>query len=212
MDVQAWINLTGVTVAILALIISTVVSGYNLRTAQQEVAAAREQTELQRRIAAEAAQPVIWADVRPREDTYSVMHFFVGNSGHTIATNVRVTIEPPLPTRIPSEAERPDKPELRSFQEDLQKGLSSLPPGRQIKWFMFSITPNTDDWWDLMPDGGGLHHVTIRACDVHGNDLPIVEYDIDMRLLIREQHIGTGTLFNVAQEIKAIKNQLANRR
>lgn len=89
---------------------------------------ANTQTKIQRQLRIDAAQPYVWADIRPDESVGVILNVVVGNSGPTVATNVRVTVDPPLP-RIDQFNERIDRVEHR-----LAEGLKSLAPGRQLRW------------------------------------------------------------------------------
>ena len=95
---------------------------------REQVAAAREQTRLQRELAREALQPYVWADLQPDMQQGTVLHVVVGNSGPTMAQNVRVTFNPPLP------ATGQHGTKIAKVQEILASGLRSLAPGREIRW------------------------------------------------------------------------------
>jgi hypothetical protein len=82
------------------------------------------QTKQQREIAENAQQPYVWADVRV--DQGFLLALVVGNEGPTIATNLQVTIEPPLPLV--------KNFELAAVQSQLRKGLASLGPGQSWTW------------------------------------------------------------------------------
>ncbi|NHB83640.1 hypothetical protein G7085_00115 [Tessaracoccus sp. HDW20] len=62
---------------------------------REQVNAAREQTILQRELAEAASQPYAWADIQPDTQQGSMLQVVVGNSGPTMARNVRVTFDPP---------------------------------------------------------------------------------------------------------------------
>lgn len=81
---------------------------FNRRSARAAVRAAKaaeDQTEIQRQIRIDAAQPFVWVDIRPDALTGILLNLVVGNSGSTVATNVCVTADAALP-RIEQLAER----------------------------------------------------------------------------------------------------------
>lgn len=98
------------------------------RIQREQVEAAREQTQLQRALARDSAQPYVWADIQPDMQQRSTMQVVVGNSGPTVAQNVRVTFEPSLPS-----SERKEDTVLK-VQRVLSDGLKSLAPGRVLRW------------------------------------------------------------------------------
>lgn len=86
------------------------------------------QTKLQRAIAQASAQPHVWADFRTFADDGWTLRFVVGNSGPTIARNVRVLVDPPLPSD-----ERASE-FIDRLRPKLERGLASLAPGHQLDW------------------------------------------------------------------------------
>ena len=95
---------------------------------REQVAAAREQTQLQRELAREAAQPYVWADIQPDMQQGTMLQVVVGNSGPTMAHNVRVTFTPPLP------AGQHQSDKVEKIQRTLASGIRSLAPNRVIRW------------------------------------------------------------------------------
>jgi hypothetical protein len=86
------------------------------------------QTALQREVAQSAAQPYVWADFRTFADDGWTIRFILGNSGPTVARNIRVLIDPPLPADARA-AEFIDR-----LRPKLKRGLASLAPGHQLDW------------------------------------------------------------------------------
>lgn len=82
----------------------------------------------QRDVQVAAQQPYIWVDIRPRSDDGQVLQFVVGNSGPTVATNVRVTLDADVP-----HAPRHDE-FLREALDRFNRGHASMPPGRVNAW------------------------------------------------------------------------------
>jgi len=115
---------------------------------------------------ADATQPYVWADVRGDDVTGSLVILSVGNSGPAIATNARITIDPPLPS----------VPELRNRAEAAQRRLAdgiTLPPGRIITW------PLGQGSSLLNGDGPQRHTFTISAEGPDG-PLPQLTYTLDL--------------------------------
>jgi hypothetical protein len=76
----------GAVVAAVAAVVALVLTAITAK-------AARDQTKIQQELREDAAQPYVRTD----DEHGVVMKLVVGNSGPTIATDVKVTIEPPLP-------------------------------------------------------------------------------------------------------------------
>lgn len=91
--------------------------------------AAAEQTKIQRQLRIDAAQPYVWADIRPEMGQAGLLRLEVGNSGPTVATNIRVTTSVPLPASGQRFEEK-----ARIVERRLADGIESLPPGRVLAW------------------------------------------------------------------------------
>ncbi len=137
------------------------------RAAERAAGAAEEQSEIQRQLRIDAAQPYVWVDVRPDEVTSVILNLIIGNSGPTVATNVRVMIDPPLPA-IDQLQER-----AQTAQELLADGIKSLPPGRTLVW------PLGQGFGILTGTGPHVHTFTIEAEGPFGR-LPSQAYPLDL--------------------------------
>lgn len=93
------------SVAAMAAVTALYFNWRSTRAAARAARAAEDQTEIQRQIRIDAAQPFVWVDIRPDASTGILLNLIVGNSGSTVATNVRVTADVALP-RIEQLAER----------------------------------------------------------------------------------------------------------
>ncbi|WP_332643561.1 hypothetical protein [Aeromicrobium sp.] len=113
------------TVIAIAAAVASLVSGIFVWLQVQEM---RRQTRLQQEIYEAAAQPYVWADIRVSEDGGWSLMFVLGNSGQTIAQNVRVMIDPYLPY------EERDAEFIERLRPKLERGHSSLAPNHQIAW------------------------------------------------------------------------------
>lgn len=123
--------------------------------AQSQAASAREQTRIQRQLRIDAAQPYVWVGIRPSDEHGQLLMLYVGNSGPTVATDVRVTFDPPLQFPI-----KPSRHEEAAAQ--LARGIRSLPPGRTMQWH---LGVSHDQIPSAEPDG---YHVRITTSGPFG--------------------------------------------
>src|ERR1035441_6437774 len=153
MNAGTWAAIAAVLIALVALFYSrrsTDAADRSASAADRSAAAAEEQTKIQRQLRIDSAQPYVWADVRPDDESGFILTLIIGNSGPTIATNVRAKIDPPLPTIEQLK-------ESTVAQARLAEGISSLPPGRILVWELgqgFNL---------LQEDGPQEHTLTITA-------------------------------------------------
>lgn len=156
---------------------------------REQVAAAREQTQLQRELAREALQPYVWADIQPDTQQGTVMHVAVGNSGPTVAHNVRVTFPPPLP------AGKQQSDKVEKVQRILANGLQSLAPNRVIRWTLGA-------GYDLLSS----EEPQVRTVRVQGDGpqgpLPVLELQIDISEWRQARDAPDGSLHHVRGAIK----------
>ena len=86
--------------------------------------ASREQTKQQKQAAKDATQPMVWVDIRGYDGRGQALVLLLGNSGPSIARNVKVSFDPaPLSTR-----------DIKPILEILKQGIASVPPGRTMQW------------------------------------------------------------------------------
>jgi hypothetical protein len=151
------------------------------------------QTKLQREIAESSAQPYIWADVQV--DSPSAWHFelVIGNSGPTVATNVRVTVEPQFPSS--------PREDLDEVHAKLASGLASLAPGRTLHW---RLGPTTD----LLSREGSLAHTIHIECDGPFGSVEPVDYVIDLGDVRESTVERRGNLHEVRQAIDRVAKAL----
>lgn len=140
----------GTWVAVIAAVAVYFTRQYT-RAAERAARAAEEQTKIQQQLRIDAAQPYVWADVRPDETTGTLLNLVIGNSGPTTATIVRVRIDPPLPA-IDQLKERAEDAQAR-----LAEGIRSISPGRTFTWPL-------GQGFNLLKDSGAQAHTfTIDA-------------------------------------------------
>lgn len=119
----------------------------------------------------------------------------VGNSGPTVATDVRVTFSPPLRGQLETEA----------AVTRLAGGISSLPPGRTLAWALGSGL--------ALVEGAGdtAHRCTVNATGPFGPLAPL-EYWISLRDLADAQSAPNGTLYGVTSAIKDLSRTIGRAR
>ena len=83
---EYWVAL-GAAVSLLSLL----VAGFSLIYARRSAKASREQTKQQKQAAKDAAQPMLWVDIRGDDGQGQALLLLLGNSGPSIARNVKVT-------------------------------------------------------------------------------------------------------------------------
>lgn len=115
-------------VAAIGAVAAAVAAMVAVRPDQRAASAAEEQTDLQRNLMQQAAQPYVWADIQPDVQQGAMLQLVVGNAGRTMARNVRVHVDPPIP-------EHPEYLGATSAaQKRVRGGILSLAPGRTIRW------------------------------------------------------------------------------
>jgi hypothetical protein len=177
---EYWVAL-GAAVSILSLLVAGISLIYVRRTAK----ASREQTKHQKQTAKDAAQPMLWVDVRGDNGQGEALVLMLGNSGPSLARNVKVVFDPAPPSTM----------DVKPILEILRKGIASLPPGRTMQWAL-GAAHNSSDW-----DAHKAYRVRIEAEGPFGLIEP-VEYVIsvdDLDGLRAAQH---GNLHAVAAELR----------
>lgn len=191
---EPWIAVLA-AVAAVAAAVATGVSG---RFVRQQVREMKRQTDLQQTIAEGSSSPYVWADVRLQSRNGWNLEFVVGNSGPTVATNVRIEIDPPLPADHEADS-------INAMQKRLRDGLSSLAPGRTLHW---TLGPSPD----LVNRSGSLAHRVQISCDGPHGSVPTSEYSLDMADFRESVARHDGTLVDVAREIAALTKKLPDQR
>lgn len=181
-------------IAALAAVAAAVAAAVSGRFIRQQVNEMRRQTDLQQSISEASSAPYIWADVRLQSRNGWNLEFVVGNSGSTVATNVRVLIDPPFP---------PDHEGayLEAMHQRLRDGLSSLAPGRTLHW---TLGPSAD----LVNRAGALAHSVRISCEGPYGAVPVNEYVINMADFRESVAHHDGSLVDVAREIAALTKKL----
>jgi len=163
MNTEMWVAIAAALIAAAALYFNWLSTRAAIRAAR----AAEEQTRIQQQLRIDAAQPYVWVDIRPDDATGTLLNLVVGNSGPTVASNVRVKVEPPLPV-IEQLRERVD-----TAQERLGDGLQSLAPGRSLVWPL-------GQGFNLLKDKGRQAYTFMITADGPFGPVPPLAYMVDM--------------------------------
>jgi hypothetical protein len=177
---EYWVAL-GAAVSILSLL----VAGFSLIYVRRSANASREQTKQQKQAAKDAAQPMLWVDVRGDDGQGGALVLLLGNSGPSLARNVKVVFDPAPPSTL----------DIRPILEILKQGIASLPPGRTMQWAV-GAAHNSSEW-----AAHKAYRVRIEAEEPFGAIEPL-EYvisvdDLDGSLAQRHEN-----LYAVAAELR----------
>jgi hypothetical protein len=176
---EYWVAL-GAAVSILSLM----VAGFSLIYVRRSAKASREQTKQQKQAAKDAAQPMLWVDVRGDDGQGQALVLMLGNSGPSIARNVKVVFDPAPPSTL----------DIKPILEILKQGIASVPPGRTMQWVL-GEPHNTID-----SDAHNAYQVRIEAEGPFGLIEPL-EYVISVDDLHDSRVAPPGNLHAVAVEL-----------
>jgi hypothetical protein len=165
-------------------ILSLLVAGFSLIYVRRSAKASREQTK-QQQAAKDAAQPMVWVDIRGDDGQGERLVLLLGNSGPSIARNVKVVFDPAPPSRV----------DIKPIFEILKQGIASLPPGRTMKWAL----GEAHDIGDWHPDNA--YRVRIEAEGPFGAIEPL-EYVTSVDDLDGSPAEPPGNLHEVAAELR----------
>jgi rRNA-processing protein FCF1 len=149
----------------------------------------RRQTALQDVMRRDSAQPYVWVDFRTDDRNGVVFELVLKNEGPSVATDVVVTFDPPLASR------------LSDVLGEVIK-VASMPPGRSLRWFF-------DSGMTLYDDDSVVkrYRVAITSTGPFGA-VPPLAYDLDLNDFLKSAIAPPGTLHGVTQELEKIKNEL----
>jgi hypothetical protein len=181
---EYWVAL-GAAVSILSLL----VAGFSLIYVRRSAKASREQAKQQKQAAMDAAQPMVWVDVRGDDGQGQALVLLLGNSGPSIARNVKVIFDPAPPSTL----------DIKPILEILKQGIASLPPGRTMQWTLGAVD-STSDW-----DGHKACRVRIEAEGPFGAIEPL-DYVISVDDLDGSRAAPPGNLHAVAAELREMTN------
>ncbi len=193
MTADSWVALGAAVIALGSLFFA----GRAANAAKAQTQVARDQTDLQRQIRVDAAQPYVWIDLRPDDEHGKFLLLIVGNSGPTVATQIRVTFDPRL--ELPSEGTSHGA----EARELLARGISSLPPGRQMKWKLGIAS-------QLIADGYALAYTATVLGDGPFGPLEPLTYTIHLDDIRSTLAVPDGTLNGVALAVKSLTKAVEN--
>jgi hypothetical protein len=177
---EYWVAL-GAAVSILSLM----VAGFSLIYVRRSANALREQMKQQKQVAKDAAQPMLWVDVRGDDGQGQALVLLLGNSGPSIARNVKVVLDPAPPSTL----------DIKPILEILKQGIASVPPGRTMQWAL-GAAHNSNDW-----DAHKAYRVRIDAEGPLGPIEPL-EYVISVDDVHGSSAAPPGNLHAVAAELR----------
>jgi hypothetical protein len=177
---EYWVAL-GAAVSILSLL----VAGFSLIYVRRSAKASREQTKQQKQAAKDAAQPMVWVDIRGDDGQGQALVLLLGNSGPSIACNVKVTFDPAPPSTL----------DIKPILEILKQGIASVPPGRTMQWVLGAPHNAVDS------DADNAYRVRIEAEGPFGLIEPL-EYVISVDDLGGSRAAPPGNLHAVAAELR----------
>lgn len=188
-------NTIAAIVAALGAVAAAVAAIVALRPAQRAARAAEDQTELQRDLMHQAAQPYVWADIQPDVQQGTMLQLVVGNAGPTMARNVRILIDPPIP-------EHPGYSGATiAAQKRVREGILSLAPGRTIRWSL-------GRGFDLLEDEEDETRYSIRVtAEGPYGALEPVEFEIRPRDWREARDAPDGNLHFVRKEIGKLASE-----
>jgi hypothetical protein len=176
---EYWVAL-GAAVSILSLL----VAGFSLIYVRRSAKASREQTKQQKQAAKDAAQPMLWVDIRGDEGQGQALVLLLGNSGPSIARNVKVIFDPAPPATL----------DIKPILEILKQGIASVPPGRTMQWVLGAARDAIDS------DAHNAYRVRIEAEGPFGLVEPL-EYVLSVDDLDGSRAVPPGNLHAVAVEL-----------
>jgi hypothetical protein len=214
-----------VTVAIVAIVVSAVVSAVgvyfalrqarsarqsatsaqeqataardSVAAAREQVAAAHRQNELQEQMWRDQSQPYVVADVRPDVGQGQMFQVVLENKGSTIARNVRVIFDPPL-----QEMGTADEGPFTA----LDNGVSYLPPGRAMTWHL-GVGHSYFDGDRSEPD----RQVTV-TCEGPFGPVEPLRYTFSFEAFRHHVATGPGTLARVEKAVMEVAKELKAQR
>jgi hypothetical protein len=182
MDPSGWIAGASALLALIALYFT-----------RQQALAANQQTLLQQQIRKDQAQPYVWADIRPNDQSMHLMMLVIHNEGPTTASNVTVTFDPPLPR------------DIGGSDATSEYRVVGMPPGRTMRWHL-SMAP---DW--LNGSSAKRFSVTVNADGPFGPVQP-TNYDLDVDEYRQASATPPGTLNGITRELKELNKVIKTRK
>lgn len=179
------------SIEITTAVVAAVIALLSMGAATWQAASARRQTNLQQRMLEEAAQPYVWVDIRPDDRDAAFFHLVLRNEGPTVAEDVYISIDPPLPS-----VWRPSRPVGPSGTD-----FSSIPPGRTMVWNLGVASEI------IGTKTAKKFNITVSAKGPYG-DVPPHTYRIDLAQYDGHAMRAQGTLSGVTRAISELTKQV----
>jgi hypothetical protein len=127
---------------------------------------------------------MLWVDMRGDDGQGQALVLLLGNSGPSIARNMKVIVDPALPATL----------DIKPILEILKQGIASVPPGRTMQWVLGTPHNAVDS------DAHNAYRVRIEADGPFGLIEPL-EYVISVDDLHDSRPAPPGNLHAVAVEL-----------
>lgn len=196
MDPNAIAAIAAASAAWVAVFISLLSAKHSKRTAD----AAMKQTEIQLEIAKQSGQPYVWADIQSNEDEGYMLHLVVGNSGPTLAQNIRVNIDPPIRGVVGYEEQ------AEVAQRRLKEGIRSLSPGRTLKW---SLGPGNEYVQDEAANNSYNIHVT---ADGPWGPIEPLEFQVAVNDMRETLDMPVGSMHRIRKAIDKLEKTIREKK
>ncbi|MDO5618203.1 hypothetical protein [Kocuria sp.] len=188
-------------ISIVVAVASVIVAALSARAAFVSAREAKAQTEHAKRTLEiqvqqreEQAQPYVWADLVPSDVTRGALELQVGNSGPTVATDVRVRFDPD-----PNVAHESGCHGIRQLRE----GLPSIAPGHIFRWRLGGAAEVVG------PDEPRPMSVTVSAVGPYG-PVPDLVYIIDLAAIGETTVQPMGSLYSLTEAVNKLSKQSTN--
>jgi hypothetical protein len=185
-----------VDAATVVAIIAAVIAAAASLAAFQQARSARQQTDLQRQMRVDSAQPYVFVDFRMDRAQAALVSVHLENRGPTVATNVRLSWQPELPERHHTN---------EGFAALAPRSLPSMPPGRVMTWTLGLGEKLLND--SAVPTE---YLVTVEADGPFGSVEPLT-YTLSLGDMAHQEAIPAGSLHKVEQAITRAAEKLATR-
>lgn len=186
MDASAWVALIAAIIALLSGVYTRVAA----QAAVKQAAEARHQTDIQRKLYEDSIQPYVWVDIAPDTAQGSIIKLIVCNQGPTVAANVRLQFDPPLPEVF-------DYQKIDRVQDSMDAGIKHLAPSRRVQWVL-GTGPALFAKKSLPPIAISV------SCDGPNGPCPLNKYVLDLSYIRYSHDNPDGSLHQVAERIKEL--------
>ena len=182
-DVPGWISAFGAIGTLLVAAIAAVAAFRQVREA--------------RTLREERAQPFVVVDIGENDTGHPYLDLVIRNIGTTLATSVRFAFTPALR----SGSYEDEGIDISKFHV-LERGISSMPPGREIR-FLFDEGPLVFERNDLPR----TYDVEVSFSSSRGPQEPL-RYTIDLNMLFGQHAVVVHGTHHIAKSLRAIAKKM----